>query len=245
MRRFVLSILVPTIALAVVADLGAQVTGVGVTGGQLGLSGPSIDSTGSWGQVLSVTPKWLVIQTADFQQFPIALDSVGLFVIRWPTTPAMIADDAWAEVTGLDLGGNQVVAAQVDVYEGASRNLVTPISQTIVGYNRVITQTNPFTLGTFNYFQLLPGEELMPRRRHAVGPLVSRDPMAIAVTGNDALVILPTGAGLTVTQVTPGSSSFARAGDLVYFVPTGFNPRSLLIGQLILYKGVPLEQFVP
>lgn len=223
----------------------AQATGVGLAGGQSAMTSPSIDAAGTWAQVLAVTPKWLVLQTGDGRQYPVAFDSINLFVIRWPTTPALLAPDAWAEVTGLDVNGNQVLAAQVDVYEGAARNLVTPVSQTIVGYNRVITQSNPFSMGTYNYFQLLPGEEMMPRRRHVVGPLVSRDPLGIAVIGNDAVAILPTAAGLTVSQVTPGSSSFVRPGDLAYFIPNGFNARTLGIGRLVLYKGMPLSRFVP
>ncbi len=243
MRRSSAGVLASFLALTAAATADGQ--GFGLVGSQSGVGMASMPDQGTWGQVVSVTPKWLVLQTGDGRQFPVAFENVGLFAIRWPTTPALLAPDAWGEVTGLDVGGNQVVAAQVDIYEGAARNLVTPVAQTIVGYNRVITQNNPFTLGTFNYFQLLPGEELMPRRRHVVGPLVSRDPLAIAVTGNAAVAILPTGAGLTVNQVTPGSSSFARPGDLVYFVPTGFNPRSLALGQLVLYKGMPLSQFVP
>lgn len=243
MRRASAEIL--AVVLILLSPAIGRAQGFGFVGNQSALGAPALPDQGTWGQVVSVTPKWLVLQTDDGRQYPIAFENVGLFAIRWPTTPALLAPDAWGEVTGLDVGGNQVIAAQVDVYEGAARNLVTPVSQTIVGYNRVITQNNPFALGTFNYFQLLPGEELMPRRRHVVGPIVSRNPLAIAATGNAAVAILPTAAGLTVNQVTPGSSSFARPGDLVYFVPTGYNPRSLALGQLVLYKGMPLSQFVP
>jgi hypothetical protein len=243
--RICLAGLLAAVALAGL-EAGAQGPLPNAGAGGLGAVGlPRFEPEGVWGEILSVTPKWIVIQTDNGQQFPVSLEATRLFVLRWPTTPALIGPDAWAEVTGLDVNSNMVMASQVDIYEGAARNLVTPVSNYLIGYNRVVAPVGPFAMGTFGYFQLLPGEELMPRRRHVVGPLVNRAPLAIAVSGNDAVRVQPTTGGMVLSQVTPGSFSFVRPGDIAWFLPVGSSPRTLSLARLIVYKPMPVGQFVP
>lgn len=235
------------VCLSLLATQDARAQGLAVPGGltEAGALNTAFPVGGSWAQVVSVTPNWIVLQTDNGQQFPVSVSAIQLFVVRWPTTPELLAPDAWAEVTGLDINSNQVLASQVDVYEGAARNLVSPISQVIVGYNRVVTQPNLYQFNTFSFVQPLPGEDLMPRRRHVVGPVVSRDPLALAVGGNDAVQVVPSAAGVILSQVTPGSTSFVQTGDVVWCSPVASTPRTLALGQLVVYKRIPASQFVP
>ncbi len=215
-------------------------------GGLGGASTPWLPPSGMWAEVLSATPKWVVLQTADGKQLPVSYNNVGMFVIRWPTAPARITPGSWVEVTGLDLGTNRVLADHVDVYEGTARNLVSPTSLVLIGYNRVLTDFDFGHMTTFGLaYPMLPGEEYLPRRRHIVGPLAAINPLAIAVPGNNAALVVPAGRGMSMTQVTVGSSSFVKSGDLVWCVPQGANHRTLNLSQMVVYKSIPIDQFVP
>jgi hypothetical protein len=48
-----------------------------------------------------------------------------------------------------------------------------------------------------------------------------------------------------VTQVTIGSPSFVRPGDLVWYLPVNATPQTLAVGRLVVHKTIPLAQFVP
>ncbi|CAN5700966.1 hypothetical protein BH23PLA1_BH23PLA1_05830 [soil metagenome] len=217
-----------------------------VGGGFGGDNLPWLPPSGMWAEVLSATPKWIVLQTADGKQFPVSYNNVGMFVIRWPSAPGRLSPGAWLEVTGIDLGTNQVMANHVDVYEGAARNLVSPASLYLMGFNRVMTQYDIGHMNTFGTdYSMFPGEELLPRRRHIVGPVASIIPLSIAVGGNIATSIVPAGGGFSMTQITMGTSGYVRQGDLVWFVSNGANHRTLNLSQLIVYKTIPIEQFIP
>src|SRR5437868_6325008 len=43
-------------------------------------------STRGWAEVVTITPKWLVLQNEQGQQLPVPLNDIDLFVIRWPIT---------------------------------------------------------------------------------------------------------------------------------------------------------------
>jgi hypothetical protein len=49
---------------------------------------PQLPPQGAWGEVINVTSRWIVIQNHSGQQYPIAADDVGEFLIRWPTSVA-------------------------------------------------------------------------------------------------------------------------------------------------------------
>ena len=87
---------------------------------------------------------------------------------------------------------------------------------------------------------------------HLVGPLLNRAPMVVGLplqTGfavsNNAFTIVPTNAGLNLSQVTLGPPSMVQEGDLVYFVANSARPRSLVLPQLVVYKRMPIDQFTP
>jgi hypothetical protein len=86
---------------------------------------------------------------------------------------------------------------------------------------------------------MLPGEGSIPPRLHAVGQVIGQAPLRLGVPGNSVVTILPSPAGLTMTQVTPGSYSLVRPGDMAYFVPATANVKSLGLSQLVVYKVVP------
>ena len=242
-RRLLAGLALSTMMAASASGQGAAA--FGGFGGQTALTPPRFEPEGLWARVVSATPKWLVLENVEGQQFPVSTGAVDLFVMRWPTNPLMAPPGTWAEVTGIDLNSGGVLAGHVDLYEGAARAMVSPTSQYLIGYNRVMTLASPFQMNTFSRFSLLPGEELIPRRRHIVGPLLARDPLVIDIGGNDAVRVVPGSANFNVTQVTPGEVRFIRPGDLVWCLPVGSNPMTLALGQLVVYKSVPMAQFVP
>jgi hypothetical protein len=213
---------------------------------QSGLAFPRIPPRGDWLEVVTVTPKWLVLQNERGQQFPASFEAIELFVMRWPTSLDQISPTALLEVTGIELSATQIRADHMDIFEGPARGLVTPTIEELVGFNRVVT---PFDVQSMNIYgqtiPLLPGEEQIPNRLHVVGPLVGTNPIAIAAGGNNAVAVYPYVGGIFMTQVTPGSASFVRPGDLVYVVVPDATTKSLMLSQLVVYKSMSLRQFTP
>lgn len=213
---------------------------------QSGMQSPNFPPAGDWAEVLTVTPKWLVIQNRKGQQFPVSLDAVREFVIRWPIDPASITPSALVETIGIDLGSNRVRTDHVDVFEGQARSLVRPQFQQIVGYNRRPTAFDIQNKNIYGvYIPLLPGEDQLPNRLHVCGPAFGLNPLQIAVGGNNTVSVLPSDGGLFFSQVTSGSPGLLRPKDLVYVVPIDVNFKSLVLGQMVGYKTIPLNQFVP
>jgi hypothetical protein len=219
---------------------------------QNGLSGmvsPSLTPPGGWAKVLSITPKWMVIENQQGQQFPISFGEVQLFVIRWPTTFDQVSPGSLVEATGVDVGTNQLYTDHIDIYEGTANQLgVVPIIQTIIGFNRVlnafdIEQHNTYGIDYFLY--LTPAELQLPPRMHVVGPIVDLNPLRLGVGGGISIAVFPSAGSFFITSITPGSPSFVRKDDLVYFVPVEATPRSLVITQLVVYKKIPQSQFAP
>ena len=213
------------------------------------LSAPAQVPQGDWVQVLTVTDKWLVLLNEKGQQFPVATDSVDTFVMRWPTTVDRLDETCLVEVTGLDLGNNRVGADHADVFRGPARNLVTPVIQHLVGFNRAVS---PLALERQNLFGiqfqnlLSPQEMMIPRRIHAVAAPVNLNPLLLGVGGNNVVTVLPVPLGMSMTEVTTARNfQFVQPGDLAYVVsaPGGPTPRSLSLWQLVILKGVPLDQF--
>ncbi|MDB5351141.1 MAG: hypothetical protein JWN86_2388 [Planctomycetota bacterium] len=211
-----------------------------------GMRSPQFPPAGDWAEVVTVTSKWLVIQNQSGQQFPIALDSIAQFVLRWPISPEAITGTALVETTGIDLGSNQIRTDHVDVFEGAARLLVRPIMQQVIGFNRRPTAFDIQNQNNYGvYIPLLPGEDQIPNRLHVCGPVAGGNPLRIAVAGNNSVAVYPGGTGLFFSQVTAGSAGLLRQHDLVYVVPTDVTPKSLILGQMVGYKKIPLSQFVP
>jgi len=224
--------------------------------GQTGL--PQLPPQGAWGEVIMANAKWLVIQNQQGQQFPIAMQGVTQFLIRWPTNANALTPNSIIEAIGADAGSNMLSTDHVDVYEGAAQTLVTPTLRSLLdngnrpvttidpGYNRSI---NAFDIGEQNSmygwaYPVMPGDIGIPARLYAVGSVAGLNPLRLNVPGNNVVTILPPDGGtISFTQVTRGSSSFAQKGDLAFMMPTEVTPKSLILSQLVLYKKIPLSQF--
>jgi hypothetical protein len=218
---------------------------------QMPVTPPRTDVYERWAEVVSVTPKWLVLRDEQGKQYPVAVEAIGLFVTRWPTTLDRIAPTALVEATGVDVQSNRMLTDHLDVYEGAARNLVVPGLVMISGSGRGWRPID-FTFNADVYGDPFPGlgspiqggVNTTPARMHIVGPLVSKNPVMIGWEGNNALGIVGGPAGVSLSQITPGSIRDVRPGDLVYFAAVDARPKSLVLEQLVVYKAMPIDQFL-
>ena len=210
-----------------------------------GMNKPSVPAQGVWGEVIMSNARWVVLQNAQGQQFPIDYNMIRQFVVRWPTRIDVAAPDALLEVTGVDIGSNRIQTDHIDVYEGTARSLVTPTMLRMLGANRVIT---PFDLDQASLyggvFPFNPAEANIPARIHAVGHVIGLDPLRVAVDGNNSLAVLPSNDGLDMTQVTLGSPTFVKKGDLVYYIPEAAGAKTLAVSRFILYKKMFYRTYV-
>jgi hypothetical protein len=195
-----------------------------------------------------VTNKWLVIQNERGQQYPVSYDAINLFFIRWPTTPARVSPGALLEATGMDNGSMQVTTNHVDVYEGDARRLVTPTFFRINSAGRVnrgLDYIFDFPVYGEPFPGIAPpiqgGLPVQPPALHVVGPLAGVDPVRISTGGGNPVTVIPAGDDFSMTQITPGSLSYLRPGDTVYFVATGILPKTLALSQLVAYKRAPMN----
>jgi hypothetical protein len=221
---------------------------------------PQLPPQGAWGEVINATPRWLVIQNHSGQQFPIALQDIGEFLVRWPGSVNQLGPDSLVEAVGNDLGSNVVQVTHVDIFEGTDRSLVAPTYNSLLANNAVVTTIDP----TFNRFMnawdyagqsmlygwaypFPSGVNGVPSRLHVVGSVIERTPLRLAVPGNNFATVIPPGenASFTVSQVTRGAMNYARKGDYAFLLPRAINPRGLSVSQLILYKSIPFRQFNP
>jgi len=201
---------------------------------------------GEWAEVITATPKWLVVQNERGQQFPIPADGIPQVLIRWPSSPAALTPQSLVEVNGLGLPNHGVAADHIDVYEDAAQALVSPNYHSSHGFVRTISGWDIDQMrveGVTNFWT--PQEWMTPNQVSIVGNAVSNDPVRISVQGTNLYTILPGEGGMTVTQITLGSPSYARRGDLVYVVSDSAGPRGLNVSRLVLYKTVSMGQFAP
>jgi len=199
-----------------------------------------------WAEVLTVTSKWVVLQNDRGQQFPVSFDAIQLFIARSPLRISRIPAGALVEATGPDTGNSALLTNHVDVYSGGARDMVTPTFLYLNG-NGFVSRQIDFTFNPGVYGDLYPGIGSPiqgnvlsgPIQIHVVGPPTALAPLRLNTPGNSAIGILPaTPGGITATQITPGTSSILKPGDVVYFVSTGIGVKSLVLSQLIVYKQV-------
>jgi hypothetical protein len=213
-----------------------------------GLQQVRIPPQGFWAEIITVTPKWMVVQNEIGQQFPIASDRVGQFLIRWPYSTNELTPASMIEVTGPEAGSNVIIADHIDVYEAEAQSLVSPAVNNLYGYNRTVSAFDTDQQNSYGVvYWMSPEEYAIPSRMHIVGNsmAVGGDPVRVAGFGQNWYTIQPSVNGMSVTQVTLGNNSYARRGDLVYFVPMNVGPRSVDVSQLVLYKKIPLRNFQP
>ena len=220
---------------------------------------PQLPPKGAWGTVIMANNKWIVIQNRQGQQFPIAMQGVAQFLIRWPTTPNALTPRSVVEAIGKDVGSNTLVTDHVDVYEGAAQSLVTPTLRSLLdNTNRPVTTIDPSYSRSINAFDIAeqytmygwafpvaPGDQGIPARLYAVGTVANVNPLRLHVPGNNIVAVLPASADFSMWQVTRGSSSMAKKGDIAFMMPMQVTPKSLVLSQLVIVKKIPLSQFVP
>jgi hypothetical protein len=218
---------------------------------------PPAPPQGAWGEVIMANTKWMVVQNHTGQQFPIAMDAIGQFLIRWPTSLDQLTRESWIEAIGPDVGSNTLQTDHIDVFEGADRSLVNPTFSSLLPNNRLVTTIDPgfnrfmngFDIGAQNLlygwaYPVLPGQLGIPARIHVVGSVIGTNPLSASVLGTNFVTVLPAEPGvMAITQVTRGDSSYADKGDLVFLMPTELTQRTVVLSQLVLYKKIPLRQF--
>ena len=221
---------------------------------------PPAPPMGAWGEVIFANARWMVVQNHQGQQFPIAMDAIGQFLIRWPTTLDALTNQSVIEAIGQDFGSNTLRTDHIDVFEGSDRSLVNPTFASLLPNNRLVTTVDPgfnrfmngFDIGAQNLLygwaypvsqdQLVNG---IPQRLHVVGNVLAVNPvLRVGVTGNNFATVLPLESGATtITQMTRGDSAFAEKGDLIFLMPTDMTPRTVVLSQVVLYKKMPLRAF--
>jgi len=206
----------------------------------------NVEPRGAWAEVINATPRWLVVQTEDGVQYPIAADRIKQFLVRWPSSADQLTANSAVEVTGPEGPQNTVIADHIDHYEADAQNLVSPTVQSFYGSNRTIS---PFELAqkdTFSLaYYLTPEEYNIPSRLHIVAPPLSNNPIRLAGFANSVYTVVPSNNGMTISQISMGNVGFARRGDIAYITADNFTARSLDVNQLVLYKKIPIRQFQP
>lgn len=206
-----------------------------------------------WGQVVTVTKDWVVLQNAQGQQYPVSLRAINLFICRWPTTLDRIGLDALIEARGNDLGTVVLGTDHIDVFQGSALSLVSPALLYLKGSGLAYRPID-YTFDKQVYGEPFPGltepiqggVNVGPAMIHVVGPLFSRVPLRIQVNdGANVITVVAPPQGINMTQVTLGSPAFVRPGDQVYFAAVEARPKSLILDQLVVYKAMPIDQFAP
>lgn len=220
---------------------------------------PHLPPQGAWGQIINVTSRWIVIQNHTGQQFPIAVNDINEFLVRWPIGLDILTNQSVVEAVGQDLGNNVVRTEHVDVFEGGDRTLVSPTYNSLLPNNAVVTTLdpgfyrfmNPWDYGGQNMlhgwaYPVAPSQVGLPTRLHVVGNAINRSPLQIAIPGNNVATVIPfEGQGLSATQVTRGNINHVRKGDYAFMMPQQIGQRGLILSQFVLYKTIPFRQFNP
>ncbi len=241
-----LAFLVPlgTFAAGVASHAHAQAPGLDfeqIVGNRRGV--PELSPSGTWAEVINVTPRWLVVQNHSGQQFPISVDDIGAFLIRWPSSIANLGPQSVVEAIGMSRASNVVETPHVDVFEGADRTLVQPTYDPGFAGNGLGWASNfGWAYGAQNDFLRTMGSAgTTTDKLHVVGTVIERSPLRLSIPGNNVATIVPAAnVQLIVTQVTRGSINAARKGDFAFIVPMSISTKGLVVSQLVLYKSVPL-----
>ena len=140
---------------------------------------PQLPPQGAWGEVINVTTRWLVIQNHVGQQFPLSIDDIQEFLIRWPTTPDTLNQQSVVEAVGQDVGSNTVRTNHVDVFVGPDRNLVAPTYNSVLPNNMVVTTLDPGFNRFMNAFDVA-GQNMLYGWAYPVAPGLGGIPRAVA-----------------------------------------------------------------
>jgi hypothetical protein len=220
---------------------------------------PHLPPQGAWGEVINVTSRWIVIQNHTGQQFPVAVDDIGEFLVRWPVALDVLTNQSVVEAVGQDLGNNVLQTEHIDVFEGADRNLVAPTYNSLLPNNGLVTTIDPGFNRLMNAWDY-GGQNMLygwaypvnsnvlgiPSKLHVVGNAINRSPIQLSIPGNNIATVIPfPGEGLSITQVTRGNINVVRKGDYAFMMPQQIGQRGLILAQFVLYKTIPFRQFNP
>jgi len=198
-----------------------------------------------WAEVLSVSPKWVVLQSADGRQYPVSAGALGRFIVRWPILPSMVSATALVEAEGGSPSVNVVMTNNVEVYEGAARGLVTPtyITPTDAGIMRQYDATYTFGFDSMNQFwSMYPSQpsvnmQNVPLLTYIVAPVVNIFPLMLGSPSNQAIRVAPAnGQSFRMTRIVMGTLDQLQPGDLVYAVPNSATPKGMGLSVMIVYK---------
>jgi hypothetical protein len=222
---------------------------------QAGATLPPRPDNGAWGEVIMANSKWLVVQNHRGQQFPIALDQIRQFLIRWPITAGDLTEASVVESVGNDVGSNTFQTDHIDVFEGGDQSLVQPTYANLLPNVPVVVTVDPgfnrFMNGIETGAVLMNGWAYPPNpsnmglatRLHVVGPVIDINPVRVRVLTTNVMTLVPDPSGFSMTQITRGDPDFAEKGDIVFLMPTDMTTRSVTLSQLILYKKMPRKDF--
>jgi hypothetical protein len=226
---------------------------------------PDLPPQGAWGEVVNATSRWIVIQNHQGQQFPIAVEDIQEFLVRWPYSVNDLNLESVVEVAGQDVGSNVVRVNHIDVFQGPNRQLVNPGYNQILPSNMVVTTLDPgFNrfMNAWDYagqnmlygwaYPVPPNITGIPNRLHVVGNVIDKAlgqnsmQIRVGLPGNNFATVVPDDSGrLTVTEITRGEPRYVKKGDYAFMLPQQITSRGLVLSQLVLYKQVPRAQFNP
>jgi hypothetical protein len=218
---------------------------------------------GAFGEVIFANAKWLVVQNEAGQQFPVAADSIGQFLIRWQAGVRDLSPAVLVEAVGIDQGGMTIRTDHIDIFSGSDMALVRPGYTSVLPINKPVTAIDPtyqrwmsaYDIAAQNtvYSWVYPtftGDNGIPGQMHAVGTPLAMNPLRLGVTGNNFVTVVPANPGvMSITQVTQGSPSFAKKGDTAFLTPvqgrSAVGEKSLNLSQVVLYKKDRRDRFIP
>ena len=65
---------------------------------------PPTPPQGAWGEVIMANKRWIVVQNNLGQQFPINIESIAQFLIRWPTQLSALTGIPQATISAVENG---------------------------------------------------------------------------------------------------------------------------------------------
>ena len=189
---------------------------------------PQLPPQGAWGEVINVTSRWIVIQNHSGQQYPIAADDIGEFLVRWPTSLDALGPQSMVEAVGRDVGSNVVEVSHVDVFRGSRSSASSRRPTTAAPQQRRRHRRRPgvqsadervglrrpehaLRLGLSESGRVLRNSHSHPRRRHS-HPAHSTP--AELPGNNFATVVAGENLQFTMSQVTRGSIDIRPQGRL-------------------------------
>jgi hypothetical protein len=217
---------------------------------------------GTLTKVIFANAKWVVVQNEQGQQFPVAADAIGQFLIRWPATASDLSPSVLVEAIGPEQAAMVIRTNHIDLFAGSDQTLVQPGYASVLPIQRPVTAIDPTFQRNMNGFDVAaqntlysyvypvsPGQNGIPGQMHAVGNAIMMNPLRLGVPGNNFVTVLPADpGGISISQVTRGSASFAKKGDFAFLTPVqgrSVGEKSLYLSQLVLYKQVRRDQYTP